>query len=312
MVHVAADVSKAEIAVFDGNTSFTIANQEASIDRMLAQLPPNSVVALEATGIYGELLAKKAYEKGHTVYVVQPSWIKAYRRSLGRRAKTDKIDAVQIREFVLQNSYKLHPYKPLSPELGRLRDLVRQRQAVADDLARARERYQALRMHPQFVKTLLDEYEELKKRIDKKIKEALALIPRAKVLLKVPGIGIQTAAGLIVALEHIPFQNEDAFVAYLGLDPVPNDSGNSHAPRRISKKGDPFLRRAAFMAAFAGCRTPAWAPRYNALKQKGLKPKQALIALAKKIAKVAFNLYRLQVEFDIAKVNPKSDLDTQI
>jgi transposase len=302
MIYVSADVSKADMAVYDGKTSSTVLNQEASILKLLEGLPANSVVALEATGVYGELLAQKAYELGHTVYVVQPSWIKAHRRSMGRRAKTDKVDAIQIRDFVIQNAHKLKPYKPLSPELKRLRDLVRQRQAVADSIAETRERYNALRIAPALLKAVLLGFEEAKRELDKQIREALVLIPRAKVLLKVPGIGIQTAAGLIVALEHIPFHSADAFVAYLGLDPVPKDSGTIHAPRRISKKGDPYLRRALYMAAFAGCKTKAWKDRYQALKQKGLKPKQALIALAKKIATVVYHLFRLQVDFDIDKV----------
>lgn len=40
-----------------------------------------------------------------------------------------------------------------------------------------------------------------------------------------------------------PFANSDALVAYSGLDPRAHDSGRSRGRRRLSKRGEPALRR---------------------------------------------------------------------
>jgi transposase len=302
MIHLAGDIAKAEIVTFDGERWLTIPNTQTGISKRLKALPPGSVVVLEATANYGDLFARMAYEAGHTVYVVQPSWIKAYRRSRGNRAKTDKIDAKKIHEYILQNKEDLHPWRPLEPALQELKELVRQRQKIADDLCMTRQRYKGLQMDPKLIQMLQSGMKQVKKDLDKKIKSALRKLPVAKVLLSVPGIGIQIAATVIVVLEHIPFATSDAFIAFAGLDPVSNDSGTSEGKRSVSKKGDVFLRRALYLASMSGSRTKAWKDRYASLKARGLKPKQALVALAKKIATVAFYLHRNQIEFDASQV----------
>jgi len=309
MIHLAVDVAKAELDTFDGERSLTVQNTEDGIRKRLKALPPQSVVALEPTSTYGDLLARLAYEEGHTVYIVQPSWIKAHRRSCGIRAKTDRVDAKQIHDYILKNKGDLHPWRPLCELLQELKGLVRQRQSLADDIARARQRYRALQMNPQHIDMLLDGMKKAKKELDKSLKTALAKIPTVKVLLGVPGIGIRIAATVIVFLEHIAFVSSDSFIAFSGLDPVPNDSGTVKGQRRISKRGDVFVRRALYMAAMAACSRAPWKERYQSLKARGLKPKQALIALAKKIATIVFHLHRKQIAFDPEMVKYKGPQD---
>jgi transposase len=303
MIYLAADVAKAEFVTFDGKQQLTVPNQKTAIGKCLKELPPQSVVALEATATYGDLLARMAYDAGHTVYLIQPAWIKAHRRANRIRAKNDKIDARQIYEYCVEKHSALHPWRPFTPLLHELRSLVRQRQRLADDIARTRQRYKALQMDSELIVGMLQGMLSTKAELDKEIKQRLAKIPSAKKIMSIPGIGVQIAAAVVVVLEHFAFKSSDAFIGFVGLDPVPNESGNSKKPRRISKKGDVFLRRAFFIAAMTGCVREPWKERYQKLLGKGLKPKQALTALAKKIATVAFHLHRLQVDFDPEKVN---------
>jgi transposase len=306
MILFAADIALADFTSFDGKNDLAYCNNEAAIDRYVKSFPEGAILALEPTSTYSDLLATKAFEAGHTVYMVQPTWIKAHRRSKRGRAKTDKIDARLIHEYVLENIDNLHPWRPLETRLAELRSLVRQRQSIADDLARARQRYKSLGMEPKLRDSLLKHFEDLKKELDKRILKALAQFPEAKALLSISGIGPLIAATLLVPLMHFEFKSVDSFIAFIGIDPVPKDSGTVNGQRRISKKGDPYLRRAMYMAAFAACRRDAWKARYKHLKDKGLKPKQALIALAKKIATVAFHIFKKQVLFDPAKVALKN------
>jgi transposase len=203
-----------------------------------------------------------------------------------------------IHEYVSLNAHRLHAWKPMDARLAELRELVRQRQSVADDLARMRQTYKALNMPAQLMNEMLAGLLKAKKHLDKRIAQALSEIPQAKSLMSIKGVGQLIAATLLVPLMHFEFKGVDSFVGFIGIDPVPNDSGLSNAKRSISKKGDPYLRRACFMAALCACRHEPWKQRYEAFKAKGHKPKQALIAVAKKIAITAFHLFHKQLEFD--------------
>jgi transposase len=306
MLLFAADIAKADFTSFDGKNDLLICNDEPAIDKYVQALPKGAILALEPTSTYSDLLATKAYKAGHTVYMVQPSWIKAYRKSKKGRAKTDRIDARLIHEYVLDNIKGLHPWRPLDTRLAELKELVRQRFAAADSLARDRQTYKSLKLDPRLMNPMLRAHENLKKELDKRIAKALKQFPEAKALLGNKGIGNLNAATILVPLLHFEFKSVDSFIGFIGIDPVPQDSGDKKSIRRISKKGDSYLRRAFYMAAFGASRNDVWKPRYEQLKGKGLKPKQALIALAKKIATTAFHIFRMQVDFDPAMVALKN------
>src|SRR5437879_5296374 len=57
---------------------------------------------MEATGTYGDALALFLYQEGHTVSVVNPARVVAFRLSEGGRTKTDKQDAKLIAHFCVQ------------------------------------------------------------------------------------------------------------------------------------------------------------------------------------------------------------------
>lgn len=306
MLLFAIDIAKPDFECFNGSRSFNACNTPEGVDRFVKDLPADAIVAVEPTSTYSDLLATRAYEAGHRVYMVQPTWIKAHRKAKKGRAKTDKVDARLIHSYVLENIDSLHPWRPLDARLMELKELVRQRCAAADDLARVRQTYRSLRLDPLLMQPMLKAHEDLKKELDKRIAKALKQFPESRLLLSIKGIGNLIAATLLVPLMHFEFRSVDSFVAFIGIDPAPQDSGDKNGIRRISKKGDSYLRRALYMAAFGACRRPEWKPRYEMLKAKGLKPRQALVALAKKIAKTAFHMLRLAVEFDPEMVAMKN------
>ena len=119
-------------------------------------------------------------------------------------------------------------------------------------------------------------------------------IRRCKVI---EGIGELTATGLATAFMRGHFVSGDAFIAFLGMDLRPKDSGKKHSPRHLSKKGDGELRRLAHTAAMAACRSPVWKPLYESYLARGLARTQALVILARKLCRVAFALMKNQSEY---------------
>ncbi len=89
-------------------------------------------------------------------------------------------------------------------------------------------------------------------------------------------------------------RSSDAFIAFLGLDVRVRDSGTCRGRRKLTKQGDPELRRLLHLAAMQACRHPSWQGFYQRYTDRGLSKIQALVILARKLARVAFALLKNQ------------------
>jgi transposase len=290
------DVAKAELVVDDGSRRQAVANADDAIRAWLAGLPPGSRIGVEATGGYHQRLADLACEAGMAVYVLNPRAVRHYAQGVGRRGKTDGVDASVIRRFVEKEGDGLRPYQP-AEESQRAIDLlqrrracvVRHRQALAKSLSGVAGLDEALRL-------ALAQVDALLASIDGLIREAPASRPEAlagaRRIETVPGIGRQTATQLAVLFERVPLAGPDAAVAFVGLDPRPDDSGDKRGRRRLTKHGPAELRRLLYNCAQAAARTAAWKPHYTRLLKRGLPTTAALVILARKLLRVALALWK--------------------
>lgn len=274
-------------------------NTAVGIRKFLKLVPKGSVIGLESTGGYGLMLAEMACKAGFTVYMVSGKQVKHYRISLGRRAKTDMLDAVLVRDFVTREIGHLRPYKPWPKDLKALRDMVRLRTRLAQDKARTRQRMRAMHAKPAEIETAGRGLDVLLKNLDKRIKEKLRAFDGAKALASCPGLGPLNTAALTAAIEHFQFEDGDALVAMVGLDMTVDESATVVGAKRITKTGDCTMRHLIYVAATSATRSVAWRDDYQALLAKGLKKPQAICALARKILKVALPLYQNQEVFDL-------------
>jgi len=82
-------------------------------------------------------------------------------------------------------------------------------------------------------------------------------------LAGIAGVGAVVSAALTPVLERYAFKKADSFVAFLGYDPRPQDSGQKRGRRRPTKRGPSELRRLLYIAAMAAVRTKTWKPLYE-------------------------------------------------
>lgn len=295
--HIGVDVAKAFLAVFDGRRSFEIPNTPSGMAAWLKGIGGTARIAMESTGRYGELLARLAYEAGHEVFVLPPSWVRHHRLSAGGRAKTDKADARAIQKFIAEPPRALAPWRPMDEALEKIVQLKRDRDAAVKTLAAFRMRG-AVQGRPEAVVQALKEHIAA---LDQQLEAEMSQRPEAALLQSVPGVGLQTAAAVLPILQHRQFRSADQLAAFAGLDPAPCESGTFKGRRRISKRGDARLRTALYLAAVSACRSAAFKGIYQKLKEK-LKPKQALAALARRISRILLAIYKTKQPFNPERV----------
>jgi len=309
-LNIGVDVAKDDVMVACAEHTFVtrkLPNKRGELLAWLKTLPIGSRIGMEATGTYHELLATLAQRVGLVVYVLNPKDVYHYAKATGQRGKTDRVDAALIARYVAKEHKELHAWFPASALQRQLQSLTRRR----GKLTRARASLQSsLRGLPALagqLRTMLGQLDALIAKLDaqaRKLIQADAQRQRSfQRLDAIPAVGCAVGIGLLGALERWALPRADCFVAFIGLDPRANDSGHKSGRRRLSKRGDPELRRLLYNAAMSASRTAVWRPVYQRALANGLTRVEALVVLARQIARTAWSIYTHQTEFDPARVH---------
>ncbi len=306
---IGVDVASRHVVAACAARSFPprkVANELGALRAWLSGVPRASRIGLEATGACHQLLADAAHAAGMTVYVLNPRDVKKYGEGVGRRGKTDRLDAEVIARYVAREHDQLHAYVPRSAAARRLEQLLKRRGKLINARVGLTATWRDIPGVGKEVAALKTAYARLLKRVDSLLGEAAAQVPEVKAastrLRTVPGYGELGGLAVAHALQRLPFSDVDAFIAHTGLDPRPRDSGDMHGRRRLSKRGPPALRATMHMCAMSASRTPAWHPYYARQLAKGLSGTEALVILARKMARTAWAICKRETVFDPTKL----------
>jgi len=304
------DVSKATLTMgqYESEALNEIANAPEPIAAWLASLPAGSVIAMEATGTYHQLLAHLAHAAGMVVYVLNPQTLKHYARAIAQRGKTDRGDARMIARYAVHERAKLRCWQPPAAPADALSRLIVRRQA----LVRARQMLsQSLSGMPALKaqrQVLLASFKRMIGGVDLLIYTELARVPEMAALYRrlttIVGIGKVVAAQLVAVFTALRFAHVEAFVAYTGLDPRPDDSGQHRGKRRLSKHGPALLRCLLYNAGMSASNSKLFRPLYAQLRARGLASTEAIVILARKLARIAFAIYKSGQTFNAQKHLP--------
>lgn len=266
---------------------------------------PNCWVVLEATSVYHEALAEFLYSKGYRVCVINPAVIHAFGKEELRRVKTDKADAKLIASYAQSKQAKLRAWVPEPLPRRRLRALVRRltdlnqlrqmeenRLDVADD--------SVLGSIRSVISHLDHEIAETKKAIKDHIDDDPDLRQNRDLIITIKGLGETTASMLLGELgDPLLFKGARSIVAFAGLNPLINQSGEWTGPTPISKTGSARIRTGLFMPGIVSIR---WNPAIKALadrmKAKGKAPKQIVCAAMRKLLHIVYGVLKSGKPFD--------------
>lgn len=289
-VVVGIDVSKdrLDVHVRPGGEAFAASRDAAGLDMVIGRLQPlvPQAVAVEATGGFETVVTASLAAAGLNVVVVNPSQVRAFAQALGRRAKTDPIDAAVIAHFVEATQPAIRPLPDAQTQA--LGDLVARRRQIIQMIVaeRQREKRAALRLRKSILRLLKALERELAS-VDQDIDDAVRGSPawRAKedLLQSVPGIGSTIARTIIAELPELGTLTRRQVAALVGLAPFTRQSGQWRG-RSFIGGGRAAVRTALYMGAMVAARfNPGLKAFRDRLVAAG-KPKMvALIAVARKL-----------------------------
>lgn len=215
-------------------------------------------VVMEATGKYSTELAgwMIAERPGLSPAIINPETARRFAQSLALRNKTDRSDARALARYGAER--RPVAYEAPSPELARLRDLVRHRQAVITmrvaEGNRAKESYESptvRAMLKRHVGQLVRDEKKLEEHIRKLLNLTAQLKHDATLLQTVYGVGLITTVSVLSELGDLRrFKKARQLTAFAGVSPRQERSGTSVRKRtRMSKKGSARVRQVLYMAA---------------------------------------------------------------
>jgi transposase len=288
---IGIDVAKdrLDVCVRPSGDSFIVARTGAGIEDLaerLKKLAPR-VVAIEATGGFETVVAAGLAAAGVPLVIVNPAQVRAFAQALGKRAKTDPIDAAVIAHFV--EATRAQP-RPLPDETTRLlADLVTRRRQIIDMMIAEGQRNHRLankRLKNSIARlrrALEKELAEIDRELDDQVRGSPAWAAKEDLLASVPGVGPIIARTLIAELPELGALDRRKIAALVGLAPWTRQSGQWRGKSFIGG-GRKTVRTALFMAAMVAARhNPVLKAFRDKLVAAGKPKLLALIAVARKL-----------------------------
>lgn len=245
-----------------------VGTTSASLARRFQSAAPMRI-ALEV-GPHSPWVSRLLRQWGHEVIVANARKVKLIGNS---RRKNDRIDAQTLADLASVRPRLLHPVEHISAQAQADRAVLRSRDAlvrarsglishvrglvkaqgerVVSCSAEAFAKKAAASLPPVLVASLtpmleiLGELNETIRRYDRQIETLIReCYPQVQRLRQVPGVGPITGLAFVLTLgDPTRFSKSRTVGAYLGLVPALRDSCQSQPQLRISKEGDPYLRR---------------------------------------------------------------------
>lgn len=290
-LYVGIDVSKDRLDVAASSASVTafhvVRNHEGLAD-LVERLKGTGAerIALEATGGFEMVVVAALAAAGLPVVVVNPAQVRAFARALGKRAKTDEIDAAVIARFAEATKPDLRPLADAETEA--LADLVSRRRQIiamigAENQRLKRATARTTRSIRRLLKALEKELSDIDQDIDDQIRRSPNWLGKVELLKSVPGIGDQIARTLVAEMPELGSLDRRRVAALAGLAPWTRQSGQWRGKSFIGG-GRSAVRSALYMGALVAAR---YNPTLKAFRDRLVasgKPKiVAIIAVARKL-----------------------------
>jgi len=260
------DVGKEELVIFDNSSGRTLtsANDEKALTSLIKESEWKSdicQVGIESTGDYSFLAMKIFLRAGFTVKLINPIITKQIISSTIRGKKTDKSDAEAIAKIIQLGEGHVVNEQTLDTAQKTLLRLERKLTSIKSDLKRIAGSLQMKSDNGVNLDKAKIEVDQLVKEIEERISNIWDLAKskgttRQEEIIS-SHIGCGDKLSKIISEEAGDlkrFPSAKQFKAYAGIDPKVIQSGQMDVRGKMTKRGNPVLRHALFLAAFVASR----------------------------------------------------------
>lgn len=313
VISVGIDISKARLDLHllladkDG-IRFTVPNTPDGIRKVCAIFRKHGVadslpVIVESTGDCHLLLCLLLGREGFAARLINPIITKKYQHSSIRGGKTDKIDAKRLAQLGIMEEEKHLPLFVETAEsvsrkklLSLLKKLKEAKQQLSRSSGQWRETAKTLAPFgfpeadvPELAQTLKAIATAIKSLEATITSRAAAAMPIVAELAKVRGVSLAQAAILLTGLEGKAFATRDQLVSFVGIDVRPRESGKWQGQRKLSKRGNAFLRKTVFQIGWSlKMNNQDYREYYEQVRKRGIHYYGAIIATARKFSRFLF------------------------
>ena len=240
-VFVGIDVSKArlDVAVLPNAKTWSTANNDEGISSLVAKLQELApdLVLLEATGGLERRVLAKLAGAGLPAMAINPRNVRDFAKSLGKLAKTDRIDATVLARFA---QAVRPPLRPIADEhTQELQALLTRRRQLTEMIVAEKNRLAAAETNKvrKLIKAHIDYLRKAmainEHDIDQTIKQTPIWLEKFDLLDSAKGVGRGTASTLIALLPELGTLGRKQIAALVGVAPFNRDSGTFRGRRSI-------------------------------------------------------------------------------
>jgi len=265
---------------------------------------------VEATGVYHEHLANFLVDENQNISVVLPNKARQFAQTLQVRTVTDRTASKALCSMGLEK--KLDLWQKPDPVYVHLKHLTRERERLQKECTASSNQLHA---EQHSACTSIATVKRGKKRIaflgkqiseiEADVKQVVAADPllkqRIEKLCTIPGVGLLTAVTVVGETNGFHLvRNGKQLASYAGYDVVEKTSGTSVRKKpRISKKGNPHMRRAMHFPALVAAKDNQHLNKFYSrieAKHPDIKMK-AYTAVQRKLLLLIYALWKNDEEF---------------
>ena len=307
-IYVGIDVSKdrLDVHVRPNGEAFAVARDGKGLEELVTRLAACSptLIAVEATGGFETIVAAALAGAELPLVVVNPAQIRHFAQAVGRRAKTDPIDAAVIARFI--EAVRPTPRALPDQQARLLAELVSRRRQIIEMIVAERQRekrVENVRVRKSLVrhiKVLEKELPEIDNDIDTLVRGSPVWRDKEELMISFPGVGNTLARTFLAEVPELGSLNRRQIASLAGLAPFTRQSGRWKGKSMIGG-GRAALRAGLYMAALSASQHhPQLKTFYRRLLAAG-KPKMvALIAVARKVLTILNAMLRDQKQWQSA------------
>jgi transposase len=304
-INVGIDTSQdqLDIHVRPLDESFSFPNSPAGAKaaaKAIRAFRPDRII-IESTGRLEFEFVLAAHKAKLPVAVCNPGQARDFAKSIGRTAKTDRLDAQDLAHYGEATQPRLTVLKP--EKLRLISDLLAVRSQCMEMSTMQKNRLRRMPKSVQgpiqkILKSIQAEIGKIDSKLDKLVSEVPELKVQRDLLMSAKGVGKVLAHTLISELPELGRLNNKEIAALVGVAPMNRDSGK-YQGKRFIRGGRHRVRTVLFMSMMSTIQChPKFKPMYERMVAAGKPKKLAIVACMRKQLIILNTMVKNGTEWD--------------